>query len=104
MLRHEHNWADEQGARCLQVHAVITNTDTGDEMNNLIDIVEEVLERHLRPSEWSKLDGNWRNRKLYPTVAERIEQADYRKSQGAWFPACNGTETPFTSRSGHRLL
>lgn len=26
------------------------------------------------------------------------------KSQGSWIPACNGTEVPFTSRSGHRML
>ena len=26
------------------------------------------------------------------------------KSQGNWYPACGGTETPFVSRSGHRLL
>jgi len=25
-------------------------------------------------------------------------------SQGNWFPASNGTETPFVTRTGHRLL
>jgi len=26
------------------------------------------------------------------------------KTQGNWYPASGGTETPFTSRSGRRLL
>jgi hypothetical protein len=36
----------------------------------------------------------------YETLAAR----DYARSQGAWVPACNGTETEFRSRSGLRLL
>lgn len=27
-----------------------------------------------------------------------------QKNQGDWFPSCGGTETPFTARSGRRLL
>lgn len=27
-----------------------------------------------------------------------------RAAQGNWYPACGGTETPFLSRSGRRLL
>lgn len=26
------------------------------------------------------------------------------RSQGNWYPACNGTETPFKTRGGHTLL
>jgi hypothetical protein len=26
------------------------------------------------------------------------------REQGDWFPACNGTETPFKTRGGHTLL
>lgn len=38
------------------------------------------------------------------TLAERIEAVQAEREQGNWVPACGGTETPFTSRSGHRLL
>lgn len=27
-----------------------------------------------------------------------------KREQGAWVPACNGTEVPFTTRFGFRLL
>jgi len=33
-----------------------------------------------------------------------IEQARLRAEQGNWVPACGGTETAFTTRSGRRLL
>ena len=38
------------------------------------------------------------------TVAEMIAERDAKASQGPWVPACGGTETPFTTRSGARLL
>jgi len=60
-------------------------------MQHLHELVETVLEKHFRPSEWSKLGDTWRSRRLFPTLSERIEQSDYRKSQGAWVPACGGT-------------
>lgn len=37
-------------------------------------------------------------------MMESFALAGKDKSQGDWFPACGGTETPFTSRSGLRLL
>jgi hypothetical protein len=33
-----------------------------------------------------------------------IEQARLRAEQGNWVPACGGTEVPFLTRSGRRLL
>jgi hypothetical protein len=38
------------------------------------------------------------------TIAEYIEVKQAQDEQGNWYPACNGTEKPFTSRGGHRLL
>lgn len=37
------------------------------------------------------------------TVIEKIEAAEAKKQQGNWFPACGGTEQPFTTRTGFRL-
>jgi hypothetical protein len=33
-----------------------------------------------------------------------LTEREYKASQGNWIPACNGTETPFHTRSGRRLL
>jgi hypothetical protein len=41
---------------------------------------------------------------LMNTIAEMLEDRDRRASQGDWIPACGGTEEPFTTRSGRRLL
>ena len=38
------------------------------------------------------------------SVSYRLDKAQTKREQGNWVPACNGTETPFVSRSGHRLL
>lgn len=38
------------------------------------------------------------------TVAEQIEANRLKAEQGNWVPACGGTETPFLTRSGRRLL
>lgn len=38
------------------------------------------------------------------TLTEQIDAAQARKEQGNWHPACGGTETPFTTRNGFRLL
>lgn len=37
-------------------------------------------------------------------LVERLAERDKWASQGDWFPASNGTETPFTTRTGRRLL
>jgi len=37
-------------------------------------------------------------------LVSMIEQARLRAEQGNWVPACGGTETAFTTRSGRRLL
>ncbi len=37
-------------------------------------------------------------------LSELLEKRDYEKSQGNWVPANGGTETPFLTRSGRRLL
>jgi hypothetical protein len=34
----------------------------------------------------------------------RLDMARAKAEQGNWYPACGGTETPFLSRSGRRLL
>ena len=39
-----------------------------------------------------------------PTLTDLIAASDARKANGAWTPASGGTETPFTSRNGKRLL
>ena len=38
------------------------------------------------------------------TVAEMLNQRQAKAEQGNWVPACGGTETPFTTRSGRILL
>jgi hypothetical protein len=37
-------------------------------------------------------------------MIESIEQRIAKQENGPWLPACGGTERPFTSRSGRRLL
>lgn len=38
------------------------------------------------------------------TVPEALAIADAKRAQGNWYPACGGTETPFFTRTGRRLL
>jgi hypothetical protein len=38
------------------------------------------------------------------TLAERLAEADRKKAEGAWIPACGETEVPFTTRTGRKLL
>ena len=38
------------------------------------------------------------------TVAEILAERAAKAAQGNWVPACGGTETPFTTRTGRRLL
>ena len=35
---------------------------------------------------------------------EELDAAQARKEQGPWIPACGGTEVPFNTRTGRRLL
>jgi hypothetical protein len=37
------------------------------------------------------------------TVCEQIEAVIAKREQGNWYPACGGTEVPFTTRNGYRL-
>ncbi len=38
------------------------------------------------------------------SIAEILRDQDAKAAQGNWLPANNGTETPFTARSGKVLL
>lgn len=38
------------------------------------------------------------------TVAEVLDAKQKKAEQGAWLPACGGTEVPFKTRSGRTLL
>jgi hypothetical protein len=38
------------------------------------------------------------------TLIEELGAAQARKEQGNWIPACGGTEVPFNTRTGRRLL
>jgi hypothetical protein len=38
------------------------------------------------------------------TLADQLQEAQAKREQGNLFPASNGTETPFVTRSGRRLL
>lgn len=38
------------------------------------------------------------------TVAEILDERRAKAEQGNWVPACGGTEVPFTTRGGLRLL
>jgi hypothetical protein len=40
----------------------------------------------------------------HQTLSERIDAEVKRREQGNWVPACNGTEVPFRTRTGLRLL
>lgn len=37
-------------------------------------------------------------------LVEMLAAKDAKDAQGAWVPACGGTEVPFTTRSGAQLL
>lgn len=37
-------------------------------------------------------------------LVEELDARRRRAEQGAWLPACGGTEVPFVTRSGRRLL
>lgn len=38
------------------------------------------------------------------TLSDRIEANRKAAADGSWIPACGGTEVPFTTRTGKRLL
>lgn len=38
------------------------------------------------------------------SVAETLRKLELKREQGDWVPACGGTEVPFTTRTGRRLL
>lgn len=38
------------------------------------------------------------------SLADLLTRRDRERSAGPWVPACNGTEVPFLTRSGRRLL
>jgi hypothetical protein len=38
------------------------------------------------------------------SVSYRLDRAIERQQQGNWYPACGGTEVPFISRSGVKML
>lgn len=38
------------------------------------------------------------------TVAEMLNERQKKAEQGAWVPGCGGTEVPFRTRTGRRLL
>jgi hypothetical protein len=38
------------------------------------------------------------------TMVELLEESERRRQNGNWVPACGGTETPFWTRTGRRLL
>lgn len=38
------------------------------------------------------------------TLAQMVAEADEKAAQGAWVPACGGSEVPFWTRAGRRLL
>jgi hypothetical protein len=38
------------------------------------------------------------------TVAEILNERQAKAEQGNWIPACNGSEKPFTTRTGKVLL
>lgn len=38
------------------------------------------------------------------TLVEQLAERDAKAAEGNWIPACNGTEVPFTTRNGYRLL
>jgi hypothetical protein len=38
------------------------------------------------------------------TLTEALAERQRRAEQGAWTPACHGTEVPFLTRTGQRLL
>jgi len=38
------------------------------------------------------------------TLTQVLDERQAKAEQGAWIPACGGTEVPFNTRSGRRLL
>lgn len=35
---------------------------------------------------------------------DTLRKLELKREQGDWFPACGGTEVPFTTRTGRKLL
>lgn len=84
--------------------------------------IYQYLSPDVRPNGWT--DAEWYSRQeaaviigrefntltIYVTMYEmrRPWVSTYvvtrDREQGAWVPACNGTEVPFTARNGQRLL
>jgi hypothetical protein len=38
------------------------------------------------------------------SISYRLDRAIEKQQQGNWYPVCGGTEQPFVSRSGVRML
>jgi hypothetical protein len=38
------------------------------------------------------------------SLVELLAARDAKAAEGNWIPACGGTEVPFTTRNGYRLL
>jgi hypothetical protein len=65
------------------------------------------------PSRWKLLEidltdderaAGERRRLASESVAAKLERERARRENGAWVPACNGTEVPFLTRTAHRVL
>lgn len=66
-------------------------------MARIPTINEGLYQRALAAAEKAKKGG-----KL--TLAEELDVRAHKASQGNWVPAAGGTETPFRTRSGRKLL
>jgi hypothetical protein len=58
------------------------------------------LEVELTPDEREA----WRVKQMQKSVAGQLQLKRERAEQGAWVPACGGTEVPFRTRTGRTLL
>jgi hypothetical protein len=65
------------------------------------------------PSRWKLLEidltdearaADERRRQANESVASKLERERLHRENGPWVPACNGTEVPFSTRTGHRVL
>jgi hypothetical protein len=61
----------------------------------------QFLEVDLTDEERAAWERRQRDR---ASVAEQMECERARREDGPWVPACNGTEVPFYTRTGHCVL
>jgi hypothetical protein len=70
-------------------------------MNDAVPSCWKLLEIELTDEERAVAERRLHARK---SVAAELERERMGRENGSWVPACGGTEVPFLTRTGHRVL